>query len=108
MSREGAVIVEEKILIILQDIQSKMSSMDSKISSMDSEIKGIKTQLEEHGQILKALEHSAAVSNAKQDVIENDVAHIRGDVESIKSDLCFVEQATAKNWNDIAHLKAIK
>lgn len=114
--------MEEKILIILKDIQSKITSMDSrmdsmeskitsmdsKITSIDTDVKGIKVQLNEHGQILKALEHSLAVNNAKQEVMERDIIYIKGDTTAIKNDLCFVEQATAKNWYDIAHLKAIK
>ncbi len=114
--------MEEKILTILQDIQVKvnsmenkmgsmenrMDSMENKINSMDTEVKGIKVQLDEHGHILRALEHAVSVSQAKQDAMEHDIAHIKGDVTAIKDNLCFVEQATARNWQEIATLKAIK
>ncbi|MDF2596228.1 MAG: hypothetical protein K0R69_2569 [Clostridia bacterium] len=100
--------MEEKILVILKDIQGKIGSMENKMDSMDKDIKGIKVQLDEHGKVLKALEHAVGVNSAKQEAMEHDIAHIKGDVTAIRSDLSFVEQATARNWSDIAHLKAIK
>jgi hypothetical protein len=38
----------------------------------------------------------------------NDIAHIKGDVASIKKDLSTVELVTANNYADIAKLKAVK
>lgn len=75
---------------------------------LDEKLKPINDKLDEHTQILRALEHSAEVNKAEHDKVSNDIAHIKGDVESIKKDLCFVEEATAKNWTDIAKLKAVK
>jgi len=40
--------------------------------------------------------------------MNNDIAHIKGELESIKKDLLKVEIVTSGNWNDIAKLKAIK
>ncbi|NFL66762.1 plasmid stabilization protein, partial [Clostridium botulinum] len=38
----------------------------------------------------------------------NQVARTAEDITSIKSDMNTVEAVTAKNWQDIAKLKAIK
>lgn len=114
--------MEEKILNILTSMQNKMSSiegkvnsmeskmnaMETKINSMDIEIRGINSRLDEHGQILKALEHSLTVNNAKQEAMEHDIAHIKGDVTSIKGNFSILEQVTAKNWQDIARLTAAR
>ncbi|WP_290441974.1 hypothetical protein [Clostridium gasigenes] len=39
---------------------------------------------------------------------KNNTLEIKEDVEVIKKDLCFVEEATARNWRDIANLRAVK
>ena len=44
----------------------------------------------------------------KIDITYDQVARSAEDITGIKNDLCFVEEATAKNWNDIAKLKAVK
>ena len=92
----------------ITSMESKVDVMDSKISSIDIEIRGINSRLDEHGQILKALEHSLTVNNAKQEAMEHDIAHIKGDVTSIKGNFSILEQVTAKNWQDIARLTAAR
>lgn len=60
---------------------------------MDKEIleilKRMETKLDEHTEILRALEHSSQVNKAEHDQMSNDIAH-------------------AHNWADIARLKAVK
>ncbi len=63
--------------------------------------------LDEHTQILRALEHSAQVNKAEQDKMNNDIAHMKGDVESIKKGLAGVEIITANNWSDIVRIKSL-
>jgi hypothetical protein len=75
---------------------------------LKEELEPIKTRLDETYQIVKALEHSAQVNKAEQDKIANDVAHIKGDVESLRKDISNVEIITSSNWADIAKLKAVK
>lgn len=79
---------------------------------MDKEIleilKRLETKIDEHTQILRALEHSAEVNKAEHDKMANDIAKIQGDVAGIKKDLSQVEMVTANNWADIAKLKAVK
>ncbi|MBU3106980.1 hypothetical protein [Clostridium gasigenes] len=77
-------------------------------SLLDEKLEPIKNQLNENTQILKALEHSAEVNKAEQDKMGNDIAHIKGDVESIKKDLLQVELVTSNNWSEITKLKAVK
>lgn len=93
--------MENKILEILKSIQGQMSTMQS-------DIKSIQSQIDEHTQILRALEHSSQVNKAEQDKISNNIAHIKGDIESIKKDITNVEVITASNWQDIAKLKSVK
>ena len=64
---------------------------------------------------IKSLKEEQQKANDKLDRIENkiditydQVARSAEDITSIKKDLTFVEEATAKNWTDIARLKAIK
>ncbi|KPU26428.1 hypothetical protein TR13x_10135 [Caloranaerobacter sp. TR13] len=65
-------------------------------------------KLDEHTQILRALEHSAQVNKAEHDIIMNDIAHIKGEIEGLRKDMTNVELITASNWADIAKLKSIK
>lgn len=83
--------------------------LDEKLDKkLDEKLEPIMTKLDEHTQILRALEHQAQVNKAEHDKMTIDIAHIKGDVESIKRDLASVELITAKNWTDIAKLKAVK
>lgn len=79
---------------------------------MDKEIleilKRLESKVDENTQILRALEHSSEVNKAEHDKMSNDIAHIKGDVESIKKDLLQVELVTSNNWSEITKLKAVK
>ncbi|MEG1483415.1 plasmid stabilization protein [Clostridium sp.] len=79
---------------------------------MDNEILEILKAMHED---IKELKVEQKKANDKLDTIEkkidityDQVARSAEDIISIKKDLCFVEEATAKNWNDIAKLKAVK
>lgn len=75
---------------------------------LDDKLRPINQKLDEHTQILRALEHSSEVNKAEHDKMSNDIAHIKGDVEAIRKDLTNVEIITSSNWNEIAKLKAVK
>lgn len=75
---------------------------------LDDKLKPISQKLEENTQILRALEHSAEVNKAEHDKMSNDIAHIKGDFESLRKDLSTMEIVTATNYADIAKLKAVK
>ena len=70
--------------------------------------KDINTKLDENTQILRALEHKADVNKAEHDKMGNDIAHIKGSIESIKKDMSTIEIVTSSNYADIAKLKAVK
>jgi chromosome segregation ATPase len=75
---------------------------------LDDKLTPINQKLDEHTQILRALEHSAQVSNAEHDKMTNDIAHIKGDIEALRKDVSTVEIVTANNYADLAKLKAVK
>lgn len=89
-------------------IESRLDKMDSRLDKMDSRFDKIEVTLGEHGEFLKALIHNSEVNKAEHDKMSNDIAHIKGDVEAIKTDFAIVEKVTIKNWNDISELKAIR
>jgi primosomal protein N'' len=79
---------------------------------MDNEIldllKTINNKLDEHTQILRALEHASEVHKSELDKVNYAVARLEGEVKGIREDLTAVEMITSKNWNDISKLKAVK
>ncbi|MCB2290920.1 hypothetical protein LGK97_14325 [Clostridium sp. CS001] len=75
---------------------------------LDDKLRPINQTLDEHTQILRALEHSAQVSKAEQDKMSNDISHIKGNIEALRKDVSTVEIVTANNYADIAKLKAVK
>ncbi len=92
----------------ISSLKSDVSSLKSDVNSLKSDVSGMKSTLNEHTQILRALEHSSQVNKAEHDLMMNDIACIMGDVVCIKKDMYRVEEATANNWADIAKLKSIK
>lgn len=78
------------------------------LKEFKEEFKILNTKLDENTQILRALGHSAQVNKAEHDKMDNDIVHIKGDVEALRKDISNVEIITSSNWNDIAKLKAIK
>lgn len=85
---------EEKILQILTSMQTTQRSMQS--------------QLNEHGEILRALEHKTDIIKAEQENMKHDVADLSGNLKSVAKDLNRIEIHTAENWRDIAYLKSVK
>lgn len=71
-------------------------------------LKVMNSKLDEHTQILKALEHSSEAHRAEIDKLNHTVARIEGEVKGIRQDLTAVEMITSKNWNDILQLKIVK
>jgi chromosome segregation ATPase len=86
--------MDKEIMEILKAIQKDINSM--------------KGTLDEHTQLLRALEHKTDVISAEVINIKHDVAEVHGEVKSIRKDLSQVEMVTANNWADIAKLKAVK
>ena len=92
--------MEEKIFGILNQL------LDGQKKLEDGQ-KKLERQVTENTLILKALEHSAQVNKAEIDKMSFEIVEIKGEVKAIRKDLTAVETITAKNWQDIIHLKAI-
>ena len=86
--------LEKEILSLLKQINEKLDVNTQK--------------LDEHTQILRALEHLAQVNKSEHDRMFNDIVHIKGETEAMRKDLATVEIVTARNMENIAHLKLIK
>ena len=101
--------MDQDILKALREIlKEELQPITETIEEHTTILKKHTTVLEEHTQILRALEHSAQVYKAEQDKISNDIAHIKGNIESLRKDVSTVEVVTSSNYADIAKLKAIK
>ncbi len=108
--------MDNEILAILERLESKVddglkrleSKVDDGLKRLESKVDSLETKIDEHTQILRALEHSAQVNKAEHDKMSNDIAKIQGDVTGIRKDLSQVELVTANNWADIVRLKSIK
>lgn len=113
--------MDDKILELLQQMNSKMDNLTNKVDnlevkvdrleikvdSLETKVDTIDVQQKENTQILRALESAKDVHFAKLDKIENDVAHLNGEVKNIRVNLNAVEGITAKNWNDIIDMKRL-
>lgn len=97
--------MEEKIL---QAINELRSDFGKRLDKLENKVDIIQIQTKENTDILQALMHSAEVNRADHDKMMVDIAHLQGDVTSIKKDLSTVELITANNYADIVKLKAVK
>jgi len=78
------------------------------LKKIDNKLDNHKQILDEHTQILRALEHKSEVHKAEIDKANYAIARVEGEVKGIREDLTTVEMITSKNWNDILKLKAVK
>lgn len=100
--------MDKQILELLQ-------KMDSRMESLEVEVKGIRSTLEEHGQILRALDERTQVLSAEAESTKYSMAEVKGELSAIKGDvldikdaLNSVEVVTARNWSEIVKLKSVK
>lgn len=95
-----------------KDLQAISELLDKKLGIMQSDFnkkfQTLQSQLDEHTQILKALEEASKVHKAGMDNLTHQVAEVRGEITEVRKDLSRIEIATAENWTDIAKLKAVK
>jgi hypothetical protein len=94
--------------VILLSSEEFQKLVLAKLDNIEKDVGGLKITVNENTQILKALEHSSEVNKAEHDKMSNDIAHMKGSIESIRQSLYRVEEATANNWADIARLKQAK
>lgn len=93
--------LEKEILDLLKQMNKKLDTHTLKLNTHTQ-------MLDEHTQILRALEHLAQVNKSEHDRMFNDIAHLKGETEAMRKDLATVEIVTARNMENIAHLKLIK
>ncbi|MCT4508808.1 MAG: hypothetical protein N4A48_08610 [Tepidibacter sp.] len=86
---------------LLQKILNAQNKTNERLDSLEN-------QVLENTQILKALEHKVDIIKVDVENIRFDLAETKGDFKELKKDVTAVEVITSKNWNDIAHIKAIK
>ncbi len=89
-------------------MDARLDKMDARLDSIDTRLGNVEGQLEENTAILRALEHASEVLKAETEALKFAVARVEGEVKGLRNDLNTVEMVTAKNWNDIIHLKAVK
>lgn len=104
--------MEEKILQALAELSNQFDSLrkdvNSRLSNLENKVDALQIQTKENTEILKFLVHSAEVNKAEHDRMDNDIAHIKGELESIREILVKVGIVTSSNWNEIDKLNAIK
>lgn len=100
--------LEKEILDLLKQMNKKLDAHTEKLDAHTQKLDEHTLRLDEHTQILRALEHLAQVNKSEHDRMFNDIAHIKGETELMRKDLATVEIVTARNMENIAHLKLIK
>ncbi|MDR3594830.1 plasmid stabilization protein [Clostridium sp.] len=100
--------MENEILEILKSLQGSIIEIQKEQKMTNERLIGLeKGQTEANERLTKLEEVQQRIEN-KIDMTYDQVARTAEDITDIKKDLIFVEEATSKNWNDIAKLKAIK
>ncbi len=97
----------EKILIKLESLEELKSQVQEHTQILKS-LQELKPQMQEHTQLLRSLEHPAQVTKAEVDKINYEIVEMQGDLKAIRKELNIVEIVTKENTYDIARLKAIK
>lgn len=100
--------IKNDICELKAEVDEQFEQVNEQFKQVNEQFKQVNERLDEHTQILRALEHNAEINRAEHDKMNNAIAHMQGDIEAIKKDLSRVEEATANNWADIAKLKAVK
>jgi septal ring factor EnvC (AmiA/AmiB activator) len=90
-----------------KNVKDEFEAINTKLKKLEDGQEKLKTQVKENTAILKALEHSSEVNKAERDKMENDIAHIQGNIVSLKGDVSSIELSNAKNTLDVVKLKAV-
>ena len=93
--------MDDKILELLQAMNTKLDQNTSAIEGMKSEMTTMKYEMKIMNDKIDNLEQG-------QKDIKLTVESIKANIDEMTQDMHRVEVATAKNWADIAQLKAIR
>jgi hypothetical protein len=91
-----------------EKLDEKLTPIRKEIRDLKTDTELIKVQQKEHGAILSILLDKAEVNRAKHDKLTHDMAQVLETINNMRKDLTVVEIVTARNMENIAHLKAIK
>ncbi|MGF7057768.1 hypothetical protein [Brassicibacter mesophilus] len=108
MERELLSVIREMLKEELGPLKTEITDIKIEMTGMKTEMTGMKNRMDETYEIVRALEHLSQVNKAEHDNVKNDIAYIKGDIETIKKGMYRVEEATANNWAEIARLKQAK
>ncbi|MEA3423801.1 MAG: hypothetical protein U9Q80_08430, partial [Bacillota bacterium] len=86
-------------------IKTEISAIKTRLTNVEDGMIGIKNQIDETYEIVKALVEASEVNKAEHDAMMSDIAHIKGNVEKIKIDMYRVEEITANNWAEMTRMK---
>lgn len=109
--KKTVIAIEQRVGVIEQrlgKLEQRVGAIEQRLDKLEDRIENIEGQSAETNQIVKALLHQSEEQKAQIDALSNTVAHMEGDIKSIRRDLHVVETVTAKNWNDIVLLKAVE
>jgi len=99
----------DKNTILLENLNEKVKIIaEVQTAHKEQSERNSKIMLEE--QINNGTLLGGSLKNVSADVkeVKTDVIELKETVEGIRKDLNAVEIITSKNWNEIAHLKAVK
>lgn len=111
--------MEEKIMNMLEQLYIEVKATNKRLDSLGGEVKDLKAGQDNMQNDIKDLKQGQERIEGKVDSIEkhlieldskNAERHLEfmSEIKDMRKDLAAVEIITSKNWNEIAHLKAIK
>ena len=90
------------------NLENRFDNLENRFDNLENRFDNLESQTKENTEMLKSLLHSAEVNRAEHDKMMIGIAHLEGEVTSIKRDLSTVEVVTANNYAELAKLKTAK
>lgn len=100
--------MDNKILELLNSIKNSIDSIQESQQKTNERLAKVEEGLQGTNERLTKLEEGQERIEKKIDITYDQVARTAEDITDIKNDINTVETITAKNWQDISKLKAIK
>ncbi|MBU5436829.1 hypothetical protein KQI42_02345 [Tissierella sp. MSJ-40] len=91
-----------------EKLDEKLSPIWKEIRDLKTDTELIKAQQKELESLLNMLLDKSEINRAEHNKLTHDMAQVLETVNNIRRDLTAVEIVTARNMENIAHLKAIK
>ena len=97
--------MENEIFEILKQIQKEQIKTNERLDTIETGQNEIKSEINEIKVEIKDFKNQFTDFEGKS---ANNHVEVVNKIDNMKKDLNTMELVTSKNWNDIAHLKAIK